>query len=311
VAYYDIKQPLKAAEYEDQFAKEPSHPTNLRAQARLKWIRHLIEAGDTSALAAGLAEVKALLPQVEDWSTLLDIGRQLCHVPGDGVSELKDAYFDKAEQLGLAAVNATEHPSVATGILLKMARRFTYDAGRPESTVKMWETIGEDGLQWLWSEKADFWEWVGLVMLSYLKIGNIEQADALHSHYANDVGTPIVGKLMMNVLYGNWIIRSKAPDDKQTGLALLSRAIELDPSNDWCRYANYWWAMEYLKAGDLKMAKDHAVKVRIPTWNTSGMLDDWKMSAQAEWILADGDETNLDPAACGKFDREFLMRNKP
>ncbi len=311
VACYDTKQPVKAAEYEDQFAKETSHPTNLRAQARLKWIRHLIEAGDTSALAAGLAEVKALLPQVEDWSTLLDIGRQLCHVPGDGVSELKDAYFDKAEQLGLAAVNGTEHPSVATGILLKMARRFTYDASRPESTIKLWETIGEEGLQWLWSEKADFWEWVGLVMLSYLSTGKIDQADAIHAHHANDAGTPVAGKVVLHILYGNWAMKTLSADHKQTGLALLSRALDLDPSHDWCRYANYWWAMEYWNAGDVKQAKANAIKVRIPTWNNSGMLDDWEMAARAEWILANGEEARLDSIACGKFEREFLLGMKP
>jgi hypothetical protein len=276
----------------------------------LKWIRHLIEAGDTHALGSGMAEIEALLPQVDDWSTLLDIGRQLCHVPGEGVSQVKEAYFDKAQELGMAAVNATEHPSVATGILLKMARRFTYDASRPESTITLWETIGEDGLQWLWSEKADFWEWVGLVMLSYLRTGKIDQADAIHAHHANDPGTPVAGKVMLHILYGNWAMKTRTADHKQTGLALLSSALDLDPSHDWCRYANYWWALEYWNAGDIKQAKAHAIKVRIPTWNTGGMLDDWEMAAQAEWILAEGDEAKLDVKACGKFEMEFIMENQ-
>jgi hypothetical protein len=310
VAYYDTKQPVKAAEYEDQFAKEPSHPTNLRAQARLKWIRHLIEAGDTSALADGLAEVKALLPQIEDWSTLLDIGRQLCHVPGQGVPAVREAYFDKAYELGLAAVNATEHPSVATGILLKMARRYTYDAGRPATTIALWEEIGDEGLQWLWSEKADFWEWVSLVMLSYLKVGKTDKADALHAHHTNDASTPVAGKVMMHILYGDSMMRSQSIGSKQSGLALLSKALELDPTHDRCRYANYWWSIECLKKGNKTQAKEHALKVRLPNWNTAGMLEDWEMSAQAEWILADGSENLLDAAACGKYSEEFLRDNR-
>jgi hypothetical protein len=217
----------------------------------MRWVRHLIEAGDTEALCAGLTEVKDLLPQVDDWSTLLDIGRQLCHVPGQAVPTVREAYFDKAYELGLAAVNATEHPSVATGILLKMARRYTYDAGRSETTIALWEKIGEEGLQWLWSEKADFWEWVSLVMLSYLKLGKTDEADALHALHTNDAGTPIAGKVMMHILYGNWIMKRRSSDSKQTGLALLSKALELDPSHDWCRYANYWWALEYWNAGDI------------------------------------------------------------
>jgi hypothetical protein len=40
------------------------------------------------------------------------------------------------------------------------------------------------------------------------------------------------------------------------------------------------------------------------------MLDDWRMAAKAEWILADGDEAKQDEKACGKFEREFLMKNK-
>jgi hypothetical protein len=34
------------------------------------------------------------------------------------------------------------------------------------------------------------------------------------------------------------------------------------------------------------------------------------MAAQAEWILADGDEAKLDPKACGKFELEFIVKNK-
>lgn len=308
--YYDSKQPARAAAYEDEFAREPSHPTNLRAQARLRRVRHLIEAGDTSALADSVKEIESLLPEITDWSTLLDIGRQLCHVPGKEAATLCAAYFDKAERLGHEAVNATQHPAVAISILLKMARRFTFDAGRPATTTALWEQIGEENLQWLWSEKADFWEWVSLVMLSYLSLGKIGKADALLLHHEQDASTPSVGKVMMNVIYGNWVMRNQDQSKKTVGLGLLKRAVEIDPSHDWCRYANYWWAMEYLKAGNLQMAKAHTIKVRIPTWNTGGMLEDWEMAAQAEWILADGEEAKLDSAACGKFEREFIIRNK-
>jgi hypothetical protein len=67
--------------------------------------------------------------------------------------------------------------------------------------------------------------------------------------------------------------------------------------------------LEYWKAGDIKQAKAHAIKVRVPAWNTNGMLRDWEMAAKAEWILAEGDETKLDAAACGKYSKEFLLRN--
>ena len=39
------------------------------------------------------------------------------------------------------------------------------------------------------------------------------------------------------------------------------------------------------------------------------MLRDWEMAAKAEWILAEGDESKLDAAACGKYSKEFLLRN--
>jgi hypothetical protein len=34
------------------------------------------------------------------------------------------------------------------------------------------------------------------------------------------------------------------------------------------------------------------------------------MAAQAEWILAEGDEVKLDVKACGKFEMEFIMENQ-
>ncbi len=301
VACADTAQPGRAAAYYDQFAKQESHPLNLRAQARLRWVRKLVETGDTQALAAGMAEINALLPAIDDWSTLLDIARQLCHVSGADARQAANAYFDKAEKLALEAIHTAEHPTVAAGILLKLARRTTYDFSRPENTVKVWEDLGEPKRQWLWSERADFWEWVSIVLLSYLRSGKISQADALHAHLGNDSGTPQSGRLMLLIIHGDWAMRSGGPAARQTGLALLSQALDLDPSHDWCRHAHYWWAMEYWKAGDHAAAKTHAIKVRIPAWNTTGMLEDWEMAAQAEWILADGDETKLDAKMVTKF----------
>lgn len=305
----DTKQPVKAASYFDAFAKEPSHPTNLRAQARLKWVRKLMESGNTEALAEGLDEIESFLPALDDWSILLDIGRQICHVKGAEARRLRDVIFEKGERLGIEAFHQAEHPSVATDILVKLGRRITGDWFSPERTVALWESLGEDKLQWLWSEKEEFWEWISQVMKSYLKLGRFAEADALHAHHTNDAGVPTFAKVRMHITYGDWAMLQGGADLKQTGLSLLSLAVDLDPAHDLCRHAHYWWALEYWKAGDIKQAKAHAIKVRVPAWNTNGMLRDWEMAAKAEWILAEGDEAKLDGAACGKYSREFLFRN--
>ncbi len=306
----DTKQSVKAATYFDAFAREPSHPINLRAQARLKWIRQLTESGNTDALAEGLDEIESLLPALDDWSILLDVGRQICHVKGTEAHRLRDLIFEKGERLGIEAFHQAQHPSVATDILVKLGRRITGDWFSPERTIALWESLGEAKLQWLWSEKEEFWEWISQVIKSYLKEGRVQEADRIHAHHTNDAGVPTFAKVRMHITYGDWAMQQGGQNLKQTGLSLLSLALDLDPAHDLCRYAHYWWSLEYWNAGDLNQAQAHAIKVRIPPWNTSGMLKDWQMAARAEWILAGGDERQLDAAACSKFTALFLKENK-
>ena len=306
----DTKQPVRAASYFDAFAKEPSHPINLRAQARLKWLNQLTESGNTEALSQGLSEIESLLPTLNDWSILLDIGRQICHVDGTEARHLRNRIFEKGERLGIEAFHQTQHPAVATDVLVKLGRRITGDWFSPERTIALWESLDETKFQWLWSEKEEFWEWISLVMKSYLKVGRFQEADAIHAHHSSDAGVPTFAKVRMHVTYGDWAMQQGKPNLRETGLSLLSLALALDPTHHLCRHAHYWWALDYWNAGDVERAKVHAINVRIPSWNTTGMLRDWKMAATAEWILAEGKESKLDPSACGKFDKEFLMKNR-
>jgi len=311
VASTDTEQPARAAYFYDQFARLETLPINLRAQARLRWVRHLVKAGDNEALATGLGEINALLPAIDDWSTLLDIARQLCHVPGSEADTASNAFFEKAEKLALVFVNQAQHPTEAITILLKLARRTTYDFNHPENTLRIWDALGEEKRQWLWSESADFWEWVSLVLFSYLETNRIQQADALHAHLSNDPGTPKLGKLILLITYGDWLMRMGAPSAKTSGLALLSQGLDLDSSHAWSRKAHYWWALEYWNAGDTEQAKIHAEKVRLSPWNSKGMLEDWEMAAKAEWIIAGGDTTKLDPKFTSKFSENFFKSSQP
>ncbi len=299
-AYFERHQ--RAAHFYDLFAKSEAMPVNLKAQARLKWVRALDAAGDKSGIAAGVGEIRALLPDISDWSILLDVARQLRFAPGQEADGLAFEYFQKAEPAAIAAASATLLPAEAQTILLKLARRTTQDFHKPENTVAVWDGLSEERKLWLWSESATFWEYLSFVLMSMLEANKIAQADQLHSNFANDAGTPKIGKLYLLITYGHWCMENHKD---QEGLALLSQALDLDANHELARKAHYWWALHYWDVGDATSAKAHAIKVRQDPSSGGGMAEDWKMTAKAEWILADGDESKLDPKMVAKFGKTF------
>ncbi len=295
-AHFDRHQ--RAAKFYDLFAKDQAMPINLRANARLKWVQALDAMGDSQGIVSGLKEMRDLLPTISDWSILLDVARQLRFAPGKEADDLARQYFDKAEPAALAAATSTLLPAEAQTILLKLARRTTQDFHLPKRTVKVWNELPEQRKLWLWSESATFWEYLSFVLMSMLEAGLVDQADQLHANFANDPGTPKIGKLFLLITYGHWAMEHHK---KEQGLALLSQALDLDAGNSLAKKAHYWWARHYWESGDAPSAKAHAIKVRYEPWTGSGMLEDWQMAAKCEWILADGDESKLDPKMVAKF----------
>jgi hypothetical protein len=308
-AYFERHQ--RAAQFLHLFASSRTMPINLRAQARLKWVKALADAGDNTAIATGIAEVRQLLPVVDDWSTLLDIACQLRFAPGDEADKLAFEFFEKAEPAAVAAANATLLPAEAHTILLKLARRTTQDFHKPERTVAIWDSIDSEMKLWLWSESTVYWEYLSFVLLSMLEAGKQNAANQLHSAFAADASTPRTGRLFFLITYGDWLMKRNSAD--QSGLAMLLKALDLDRSHTLCRKAHYWWAKHYWEAGDPASAKLHAIKVRYEPWSGSGMLEDWQMAAYCEWILADGDESKLDPKMVAKFGGEMraLIEGNP
>lgn len=305
-AYFERHQ--RAATFYNAFASSETMPLNLRAQARLKWVQALVAAGDTTAIATGIAEVRGLLPVVDDWSTLLDIARQLRFAPGDEADKLAFQFWEKAEKEAVAAINTTLLPAEAHTILLKLARRTTQDFHKPERTVAIWDSISAEMKLWLWSESTVYWEYLSFVLLSLLEANKEQEADQLHASLAADASTPKIGKLFFLITYGDWLMKRNKKD--QSGLAMLSQALDLDPGHTLSRKAHYWWAQHYWDAGDPVSAKKHAIQVRYEPWAGSGMLEDWQMAARCEWILADGDESKLDPKMVAKFGRKLFALKK-
>lgn len=298
-AKHYLGQPLESAKLYDSYARNLAMPVNLRVQARTKWINLLINSGDESAVAAGLPEIRQVLPEIDDWSLLLDIARQVRQVRLGDPSRLSREVFEKAQILAIQAANQAATPAEAHTILLKLARRTTQDFFEPARTVALWHRIPEDRKLWLWSENSAFWEYLSFVLLSMFEAGQLAEAQQFYQSFISDAGTPRHGKLYLHVTAGDWLMENGK--ERTFALAALKEAIKLDPKHHLTKPAHYWWAQFHWANGDRNAAKEHAIHVRLAPWNISGQYDERKRAAKAELILADGDPSKIDPKIAARF----------
>lgn len=276
-----------------QFSEEVAIPVQFRLQAQLLWCQELIAAGQTGPLLEARALMEVTLGNVEDPDILMNLARQLQDSPGI-LQEWRKQLFEKGKTRALQQFNATNLPSVAITILFKLARRQVGDFGRYEETTAFWEGLDENKRDWLWSNKSDFWEYLGLVFEAYGRLSDLQKAEALAQNFLNDPASPTEGLPFLGIPFARRLMMAGRATES---LKLFERMAHVAPTHPLCAEAWYWQALTALKRGETNQVKECANRICVVLGTQAGMLEEWDIEAKAFLLLADLHPALVDPQA--------------
>ena len=281
-----------AARYR-QFFEENSMPVRFRLQAQLLWCQELIASGQMNVLLEARSLMTAALRDVQDPEILMNFARQMLATS----PELEDWRVDLFNQGAAFALNQygqAAHPSLAISILYKLTRRQVVDFGCSSQAIQFWENMSQDKIAWLWSAKASFWEYLGLLMDAYLKTDQIEKAESFMNEWFDDPATPPEGRVQVGIPYGNWLAsHSKGAE----ALALFDNLILESPNHPLSAHAWYWKALSAHKHGDKEERNRCVACLRRAQGMNPALQSQWFLDAKALLLLADLQIGNIDPQA--------------
>ena len=284
---------VAAADLYQRFFEQESIAIRFRLQAQLLWVEALIAAGRPEALLEARPRMSALLATVEDPDILMNFARQLRMGPAE-LREISLGLFAQGEALSVKRFNEAANPDAAVFVLFKLARRQVIDFDRGRETLLLWESFTPEKRDWLWSESALFWEYMGLVYEAYAREGQATFSDQFARGLLEDPATPAQGAPYVGIPFAR---RKMAAGKSTESLALFARLARTAPSHALCAWAWYWLALDARRRNDAAKSKEYARNIRAAQGVPLGMLNEWHLDARALLLLADLDPARIDVQA--------------
>ena len=288
-----LNRHVEAARAYRQFFEAPGVQDRFRLQAQLKWAQQLILSGDTDAFWEAHELMSQTLSNVKDPDTLMNFARQLQFGPPELRPWGQEIYL-RGEALALEQFNGATHPAVAVAILHKLTRRQVLDFGRSSVAIELWEGLDAQKKDWLWSEAAVFWEYLGHLVTAYLETGDYAGAEDFASGFLEDPATPLSRLPFIGIPYARHLVEAGRAGE---GLALCERMANAAPRHPLCAWAWYWLALKAWQQAESERAKENARNIRAAQGLHPGTLNGWCLDARALLILADLDPAQVDLTA--------------
>jgi tetratricopeptide (TPR) repeat protein len=281
----DQKDNLKAAEYFDLVAKEQSVPLRFRLQATINWVSCLVASGQTDVIVKAKEEILATVNQIEDWELLLNLARHLLKIAKDKiVMELRREIIAQGEALAWKAFQNAAHPSIALDILFKLIRRQVCDLTHPLQAVGQWESLPETKRNWLWSEKAIFWEMLSLIYTAYIRLKRESEAEKLALNYLQDPATPSEGVALLGITHAKTLVKKEGR--QKEALSWFTQISQEIPTHWKCAHAYYWLALVAWEKGDMTQAQTQAKRIQQALGTRQlGLAEEWNLYCRSELLL--------------------------
>lgn len=276
-----------------KFFEHPSRSTRYRLQAQLLWCTELIESGDRAALGEAKALMETMLADISNPDILMNFARQLCIGPYE-FQAFGRQLFERGKALALARYESAATPSSAVHILFKLTRRQVRDFAQYEEVTTFWEELDEDRRDWLWSEKNEFWEYLGDVLRAYMRQRKWEQAEIFAKSFIEDPAVPANGLPWLIIPYGECLFWTNRVNET---MQLYRRVVENAPLHPLAAQAWYWLALDAYKLGDEAGTLEYARRIREAQHGRSGLLREWELDARAFLLLAGLNVSQVDPQA--------------
>lgn len=107
--------------------------------------------------------------------------------------------------------------------------------------------MNDDQRQWLWSLKAEYWEYLAIVLNSWFLSGLLTEAEAFAAGFINDPATPPEGIAILACHLGECRLRNR---EFATAFSSFERAVRSAPTHIACAPAYYWLAVRSYKNAD-------------------------------------------------------------
>lgn len=287
------------------FFEAPGVPDRFRLQAQLKWAQQLILSGDASAFWEAHERMSQTLAHVKDPEILMDFARQLQFGPAELRPWGQEIYL-QGETLALTQFNEAAHPAVAMDVLHKLTRRQVLDFGRGAAAIELWDSLSAQKKDWLWSESALFWEYLGYLFVAYRQVNDHVGAEGLATDFIEDPATPSSGLPFLAIPYARYLIDAGRAS---AGLAICEHMAGCSPRHPQCAWAWYWLALKAWRDAAPERAKACARNIRAAQGLQPGILNGLRLDARALLILADLDPAQVDLSATS-HSRAFLDEQK-
>ena len=220
-------------------------PPRMALQARLLWARSLAQSGNVRALNNARSQIEDVLRIQNDYETLLNFARQMVALH-PSLEEWSITLLDEGSRMAMVELARAETPGKAAEVLFKLTRRQIIDFGRVEQAIAYWEEMPSQRKAWLWSADRNYWQYVGLLALGYLRNDEREKARIWTYEILGDPSTPPEGVVQIATTYADWLITRGGVVE---AFQLYDRVIKEAPSHELAIHAWYWNALAAHKQG--------------------------------------------------------------
>ena len=156
------------------------------------------------------------------------------------------------------------------------------------------EGLTPDKRDWLWSQKSDFWEYLGVVYEAYARSGNMLVAEAFARSFLEDPASPPENLPPLGISLARCLMSDGRVVDS---LYQYARMAKVAPTHPLCAEAWYWSALVAYKQGNMHKVNICATNIRISQGAMAGTLDQWDLDARAYLLTANLDLAAIDPQA--------------
>jgi tetratricopeptide (TPR) repeat protein len=255
----------------------------------LKWLKHIDAGGNAIQMEEVSAKLNRIIKGDLDLVVLLNIGRHLSDTPS--LKELCDQVIAAAATKAQELFSAATTPEDAIYVLVRHTRKQYSDFRTYDAIISFWESLPAEKREWLWSEKAEYWEYYALLFETYLELGEEDKAFGLASSIISSPSTPPNGRIWLGTAYANWQMRKGNREEAFRHFDWLVKELPTHPNAAW---GYYWNALLCVSRREEEKAIKLACSLRRCFGGHPALQWQWELDARSLVIIS---QWNLEIAA--------------
>jgi tetratricopeptide (TPR) repeat protein len=214
------------------------------------------------------------------------------------LKELCDQVIAAAASKAQELFSAATTPEDAIYVLVRHTRKQYSDFRTYDAVISFWESLPAEKREWLWSEKAEYWEYYALLFETYLELGEEDKAFGLASSIISSPSTPPNGRIWLGTAYANWQMRK---GNKEEALKHFEWLVKELPTHTNAAWGYYWKAVSAMASNDRALAKTYAAALRRCFAGKPAFAWQWALDARALLML-----TNMNVSSVSELSRTYL-----